>query len=104
METVGEDIAVEQRSSNRKHTREVAGEDIAVEAVVERKGGASVVTYQDSTNTEQLEGIAEEVKEVKEVIKDVMYNIRILLTKQKRLVDVLYVIVLCTGKMTTHTF
>ena len=38
METVGEDIAVAQRSSNRKHTKKVAVEDMAVGAVVEQKG------------------------------------------------------------------
>ena len=87
MDTVGKDLAVEQRSSNRKHTREVAGEDIAVEAAVERKGGTLVITDLDSMNT-KLEGIAEEVKEDIEVIKDLMYSMRILLTKQGRLVDV----------------
>ena len=92
METVRENIAVGQRSSNRKHTREVAGEDIAVEAMVERKGGDSMITDLHSTNTE-LEGIAEQVKEVTEVIKDLMCSIRILLTKHERLVDVLYAIV-----------
>ena len=102
IKTVREDMAVEQRSSNRKHTREVAGEDIAVEVMVERKGGVSVITDLDSMNTE-LVGIAGEVKEGIEVIKDLMYSIRILLTKQERLVDVLHVIVPCTGKMTAHT-
>ena len=87
METVGEDTAVEQRNSNRKHTREVAGEDIAVEAIVERKGGASVIADLDSMNT-KLEGIAEEVRKDIEVIKDLMYSITILLTKQERLIGV----------------
>ena len=80
MKTVGEDIAVEQRSSNRKHTREVAEEDITVGELVGRKSGALVITDLDSTNT-KLERITEEVKEDIEVIKDLMCSIRILLTK-----------------------
>ena len=47
-----------------------------------------MITDADSTNTE-LEGIAEEVREVIEVTKHLMYSIRILLTKQERLVDVI---------------
>ena len=54
---------------------------------MERKGGALVITDLDLMNT-KLEGIAEEVKEDTEVIKDLMYSIRILLTKQERLIDV----------------
>ena len=44
-----------------------------------------MITDPDSMNR-KLEGIVEEVKD--EVIKDLMYSIRILLTKQERLVDV----------------